>query len=78
MNHVTLIEMAETIEIRRVLVRPENILTPSEAEVLQLADHEDLSCPRCALPLTGEKLIEERVYEDIVLVCLIGCGWREF
>ena len=66
------------IEMKPDLVepRPEDILTPMEAEIQQLADRVGLPCPRCSEPLSAEKVVCE-VYEGIWLMCLNGCGWRE-
>ena len=69
--------MPET-ETESVIVepRPEDILTPMEAEIQQLADRGELLCPRCDQTLSAEKVVCE-VYEGVVLTCLNGCGWRE-
>jgi hypothetical protein len=66
------------IEPESVLVepRPEDILTPMEAEIQQLADRGGLPCPRCSNALSAQKVVCE-VYEGVVLTCLNGCGWRE-
>ncbi len=61
-----------------VYPRPEDILTTPEAELVQLADRGELPCPRCGEPLWGDKLIKEEFYEGIALLCLEGCGLREY
>lgn len=70
--------MAKT-ETKPILVypRPEDILTTSEAELLQLADRGELLCPRCGTSLSGDKFVEEGVYVGIELACLESCGFRE-
>jgi len=70
--------MSESTGAKQFSVKSENILTPKEAEVLQLSDRGDLSCPRCSKPLYGDKLVEEGIYISIILVCLEGCGFREY
>ena len=69
--------MLKPLEAKHVHPRPTDVLTATEAQVLQLADRGELSCPRCGRGLGGEKIIEPGVYEGIVLVCLAGCGFRE-
>lgn len=74
-----LFTMSEITE-KKISARPqlEGIFTENKSKVLQLADRGELPCPRCKQPLYGQKLIEVGIYEDVVLVCLEGCGWREF
>ena len=69
-------------EAKMIQHRPEDILTPKEAELLQAAEQGKRSSPNpgCGLPLHGEKLIIPGVYEGIVLSCPKeegGCGFRE-
>jgi hypothetical protein len=68
--------MLKTTEVEPITIHPEDILISSEAEILQLAYREELSCPRCGLALQGFKRIEPWIYEGVVLVCLGGCSWR--
>ena len=70
--------MLQTIEAKPFYIRPEDILTTTEAGILQLADRGDLFCPRCGNRLYGDKLVEEDLYAGIILVCLEGCGFREY
>jgi hypothetical protein len=69
--------MRNADETKVIVPRPEDILTPSEAQVLHLADRGELPCPRCRQPLYGTKVIEPGLYEGIILICLAGCGFRE-
>jgi hypothetical protein len=65
-----------------IVPRPEDVLSPKEAQLLQAADRGERPCPNpgCGLSLRGEKLIIPGVYEGIVLYCPPeqgGCGFRE-
>ncbi len=65
--------------IKRIIPRPEDILTSQEAHLLQQADQEKRPCPCCRQPLMGEKIISEE-YEGIILFCPNEnvCGYREY
>ena len=68
---------------KKIIPKPEDILTTAEAELLQVVDRGERSCPNpsCGLPLQGEKLIIPGVYEGIVLFCPKergGCGFTEY
>jgi hypothetical protein len=69
--------MSETapIRVKSITVRPEQVLTEAEAQLMQKIDREELPCPRCASPLTGEKFVSE-VYTGVMVECL-KCGFRE-
>ena len=74
--------MQERSMDRIIVPRAEDVLTPTEAQLLQAADQGEHPCPNplCGLPLRGEKLIIPGVYEGIVLYCPPeqgGCGFRE-
>ena len=57
-------------------LRPEDILTTLESEVLQLADRGELPCPKCGGTLFATRVVCED-YEGVVLKCLTGCQWQE-
>lgn len=78
-DYAILFVMTDTTETKMISQpRPKETLTEKEAEILQLVDRRELPCPRCGQSLYGQKLIEVGIYEDVVLVCLEGCDWREF
>jgi len=65
-------------EPRRVVPRPEQILTPEEAELIQRAEWGEFPCPSCSEPLLAAKAVSE-CYEGVVLYCPDGsCGYTEF
>ncbi len=70
--------MAES-EVKRIIVKPEDIFTPQEIKVLELAAREALICPgaRCGAVLQAAKVVVEGLYNGLVLSCP-ECGWREF
>jgi len=74
----TLAVMLKATEVKPIIIRPEDILAPKEAETLQLADRGELLCPRCGQNLYSDKLIAEGIYEGVVLVCWRRCGWYEY
>ena len=56
-------------EVKRVIVRPEQVLTPKEAGIIKLADRGDLPCPRCPEGiLEGYKIVGE-IYTGVMLWC---------
>jgi hypothetical protein len=65
-------------EPRRVVPRPEQILTPEEAELIQRAEWGHLPCLICGEPLQAAKAVSE-CYEGVILYCPDGrCGYMEF
>lgn len=70
--------MLKAIEKKSIVVQPKDILTPREAKILQQVDRGELFCPRCGRCLSGDKLVADGIYEGVVIVCLTGCGWREY
>ena len=66
-------------EVKRIVVNPEDIFTPQEMRVLELATREALICPRakCGTVLQADKVVVEGLYNGLVLSCP-GCGFREF
>lgn len=65
----------EPSEVKSVTVRPEQVLTEAEAELMQKIDRGEMLCPRCERPLTGEKFVSE-IYTGLIIECL-NCGFRE-
>ena len=65
-------------EPRCVVPRPEQILTPEEAELIQQAERKELPCLSCGEPLQAGKAVSE-CYEGVILYCLdSNCGYTEF
>jgi hypothetical protein len=65
------------LEPRVIIPRPEDILTPDEADLIQRADRGELPCLTCGEPLQAEKVISE-YYEGVILFCPDGrCGYME-
>jgi hypothetical protein len=58
----------------RYRVRPEDILTSREADLLQRADKGELPCPACGTPLRAN-VVRDDLCNGVVLFC--GCGFRE-
>lgn len=56
-------------------LRPEDILTSEEAELLQRASRGELPCPQCSKPLQAS-VIRSDVYNGILLFC--ECGFQEY
>lgn len=64
-------------EPKLIIPRPEDILTPEEAELLQQADRGEFTCLTCGETLLAEKVICD-VYEGVILFCPDGlCGYVE-
>jgi hypothetical protein len=64
-------------EPKQIIPRPEDILTFSEAKLIQQADRGELPCLSCGEPLQAEKVISE-FYEGVILFCPDGqCGYVE-
>jgi len=62
---------------KTIIPRPEDILTPEEAELIQQADREELPCLSCGEPLQAEKVVS-KFYEGVILFCPDGsCGFTE-
>ena len=65
-------------EPRHIIPRPEDILSPEEAHLIQRAEREELPCPCCGETLAAAKVVGE-CYEGVVLYCLDNsCGYTEF
>jgi len=62
-----------------IVPRPEDVLTPQEAEILQQVDRGELLCPCCGQPLEGSKVVIDGVYEGVLLSCsdVSECGFVE-
>ena len=62
------------------VLRPEDVLTDSELEILRQAGEQELPCPRCGLPLLGEfiylALEDDDQYAGVRLSC--SCGYVEY
>ena len=66
-------------EPKRIIPRPEDILTPQEAEIWQRVDRGELPCPCCGQPLEGGKVVIDGIYEGVLLSCsdVSDCGFVE-
>ena len=56
-------------------VRPEDVLTSQEVDMLQRADKGELPCPECNEPLRAS-VIRSEVCNGVVLFC--ECGFEEY
>ena len=65
------------VEVHRIIPRPEDILFPDEAELIQRADRGEIPCLTCGHPLQAEKVVSE-YYVGVILFCPDGkCGYLE-
>ena len=64
----------QEVEPKCIVPKPKDILTQTEADLLQRIDRGEIPCPCCGATMWGYKMVVEE-YEGIILGC--NCGFVE-